>query len=212
MAGPSRGCPAVEDDRLPPQRPDELTAHARALYDTLTGGPRSAGPRLFELTDAEGQLLGPFGPMLVNPGVGTAVQQVGVALRFGGELAPRVREVVILAVAAQRRSAYEWYAHSAIATSLGLTNTEVEALRTGAVPTSLAEAEQLAAAAASELVTRRSLEDTAFDAAREQLGLVGFGELVALVAYYDGLALSMAAWRVGLPAGVADPFGPGAAG
>ncbi len=196
----------MPEHRLPPQRPDELTDHARALYDTLTGGPRSAGPRLFELTDDQGQLLGPFGPMLVNPGVGTAVQQVGVALRFGGELAPRVREVVILAVAAQRRSAYEWYAHSAIATSVGLSVTELDALRTGVVPTSLAQAEQMAAAAATQLVTRRSLDDTAFDGARAQLGLGGFGELVALVAYYDGLALSMAAWQVGLPAGVADPF------
>lgn len=196
----------MREDRLPPQRPNELTDQARALYETLTGGPRAEGSRLFDLLDDEGRLLGPFGPMLVNPGVGTAVQQVGVALRFGGELAPRVREVVILAVAAHRRSAYEWYAHSAIATSLGLTAPELEALRTATVPDSLSAVEQLAVAVATELLTRRSLDDTAFDGARDQLGLSGFGELVALVAYYDGLALSMAAWQVGLPAGVADPF------
>lgn len=196
----------MSDDRLPPQRPDELDDQARALYDTLTGGPRAAGPRLFSLVDDEGRLLGPFGPMLVNPVIGTAVQQVGAVLRFGGELAPRVREVAILAVAAQRRSAYEWYAHSAVATSLGLGDPELEALRTGAVPHSLPPVEQLVATVVTELLERRNLDDAVHDRARDQLGVSGFGELVALIAYYDGLALSMSAWRTRLPAGVADPF------
>lgn len=51
------------------------------------------------------------------------------------------------------------------------------------------------------LVRERDLDDAAFARARAELGERMLMELIALVGYYDLLALSMRVWRTPLPAG-----------
>ena len=65
--------------RLPWPTPDELDEPRRAVYDAIAGGPRAAGPQAFRLTDDDGRLEGPFNAMLVSPGVGLALQELGAA-------------------------------------------------------------------------------------------------------------------------------------
>jgi 4-carboxymuconolactone decarboxylase len=50
--------------------PDELDPAQRELYETITGGPRAAGPSPFALVDAAGRLNGPFNAMLLAPELG----------------------------------------------------------------------------------------------------------------------------------------------
>ena len=101
----------MSDARLPNPTPDELSPEQRALYDEIAGGPRSAGPRLFELVDQAGRLNGPFGIMLHSPAVGSALQALGAAVRYRSVLPDRIRELAVLAVAAHWTSEFELYAH-----------------------------------------------------------------------------------------------------
>src|SRR4051794_41830813 len=118
--------------RLSNPTPDQLDADQRALYDEIAGGPRSTGPQLFELTDRQGRLTGPFGIMLHSRAVGSALQAVGAAVRYRSVLSDRVREVAVLAVAAHWTSDFELYAHAPLARHSGLTETEVDGLVAGA--------------------------------------------------------------------------------
>ena len=68
--------------RLPQLTPAELPVEQRRLYDAIVGGPRAAGPQLFELSDEQGRLNGPFGAMLLSPPVGGALQSLGAAIRY----------------------------------------------------------------------------------------------------------------------------------
>jgi hypothetical protein len=99
--------------------PADLDDQQRALYDAIAGGPRAAGPRLFALTDAAGRLNGPFNAMLFAPEVGTALQDLGAAIRYRSSLTARIREMAILAVAAHWDSAFERYAHEAVGRAAG---------------------------------------------------------------------------------------------
>src|SRR5215469_12111400 len=121
----------MKHGRLPWLAPEALSEDQRKLYDLIVGGPRGKGPRAFPLTDETGRLNGPFNAMLVSPEVGTAVQELGAAIRYRSSLPDRARELAILELAALRRCAFEWYAHERVGRNVGLTDDELEAVRTG---------------------------------------------------------------------------------
>ena len=87
--------------RIPRLAPHELDAEQQRLYTAITAGDRARGRQFFPLTDREGRLEGPFNAMLLNPSIGDALQRLGAAIRYGGRLPTRCREIAILAVAAQ---------------------------------------------------------------------------------------------------------------
>jgi 4-carboxymuconolactone decarboxylase len=190
--------------RLPWPRPEELDAPRRAVYDAVVDGPRASGP--FQLTDAEGRLEGPFNAMLVSPGVGLALQQLGAAVRYRTSLSDRARELAILALAAIRRSDFEWYAHERVGRGAGLSDAELVALRDGGCAETFSDQERAVLEAIRALATTGDLDDEAFSAAQSALGREALAELVVLVGYYDLLALSLRVWRTPLPAGETPPF------
>ena len=88
-------------------RRDDLGDDGKELYDTITKGPRGTSRQYFQLVLDDSSLAGPFGAMLLSPKIGSGLQQVGAALRFGGKLSPRQREATILRVAARSGAKFE---------------------------------------------------------------------------------------------------------
>jgi len=191
--------------RLEGLRPEDLSDEQRGLYESIAGGDR-ARDASFRLTEADGSLVGPFNTLLLSPAVGDAVQAVGAAIRFGCGLSPLVREVAILAVAAHRRSAFEWWAHEPIARRAGLTDAQLAALKAGETPDFEDSVATAAYALSQALIAGPRPGDTAFAAARKALGLDGVMELVTLVGYYTLLAQLMETFDVGVPSGEPSPF------
>jgi 4-carboxymuconolactone decarboxylase len=192
--------------RLPWPRPEELDAPRRALYDAIVDGPRASGP--VPIADAEGRLEGPFNAMLVSPDVGVALQHLGAAVRYRTSLPDRARELAILALAAIRRSDFEWYAHERVGRSVGLSDAELALVRDGGSPATFSERERTVLDVTRALAAAGDLDDEAFAAAQSALGREALAELVVLVGYYDLLALSLRVWRTPLPAGETPPFPP----
>jgi 4-carboxymuconolactone decarboxylase len=192
--------------RLPLQRPDELGPRQLEVYHAITQGPRSRGPRLFETTGPDGELLGPFAAMVSHPAVGDPLQRLGAALRYETALPAVAREVVILAVAAHHRSEYEWYAHSAVARHTGLPAEVVEALRSGGEPPGLDVQARRAWQLAQALLWREPVSDELFAAVEAALGSTGLVEVTALVGYYSLLAQLIEVFAIGLPEGAQPTF------
>ena len=173
--------------------PARLTPEQRAVYDEILGGPRGAGPGL---VDGSGGLIGPFNAMLYAPGVGSALQALGAAVRYRTALSGRVREMAVLAVAAALDCEFEWHAHEGIARKAGVTDAVIEALRSGAeVPVS-DEVERASLDVVRALLARADLDDGEFDGARARLGEAALVELSTLVGYYSLLALQLRIFRV----------------
>jgi 4-carboxymuconolactone decarboxylase len=190
--------------RLPVLSSDEMTSEQVVLYREILGGPRGQGPRAVLLASGAGGLAGPFNAMLYAPSVGHALQELGTAIRFRTELAPRVREMAILVVAQAWDSAYVRESHEWLGRDAGLTDAEIEALRAGADPGFADKQEQVAYSVVRALTgpgpKRADLDDQEYDTAVAVLGEQALVELSALVGYYATLALQLRIFRVAGPA------------
>jgi 4-carboxymuconolactone decarboxylase len=186
--------------RLPVLSSDEMTDEQRDLYREILGGPRGQGRRAVALASGAGGLAGPFNAMLYAPPVGHALQGLGAAIRFRTQLAPRIREMAILVVAQAWDSAYERASHELIGRDAGLTEDELEALRTGAAPGFTAKDEQVAYTVVRALTSPDAdLDDEQYETAVAVLGEQALVELSSLVGYYATLALQLRIFRVPAP-------------
>ena len=197
----------MKHGRLRWYEPAELSDEGRRLYDLIVEGPRAQGAQAFALTDEIGRLNGPFNALLATPEIGTAIAELGRTIRYAGRLSGRVREIAILECAVFHRSEFEWYAHARIAPGVGLTDAEIDALREGRDAPSFAAEETLVRSLARELM-RRDLSESWYAEAERSLDAGLLVELVALVGYYELLALSLRVFRTPLPDGAAPVFGP----
>ena len=190
-------------EKLPPRLdlipPAELAPAQRALYDAITGGPRASQAGTVPITDADGQLLGPFAIMLLSPEVGNAMQQVGATIRFGTALTGRERELAILAVAGALNSEFERLAHVPAARGLGLTEPQIDAALAGRAADGLSADEAMVGRLALAMTVDRTLSDDDYSAGLEALGQERLAELTWLVGYYSALALALAVFRPVLP-------------
>jgi alkylhydroperoxidase family enzyme len=187
--------PADRHGRLPWLRPGDLSPGQRDYYDRLTAGPRNKAA----LVDEQGRLQGAFNARLLDPPVGTAIEQLGAVLRFGTPaLTGRQREIAILEVARSERSGYEWRAHSQAGLAAGLRPEELEAILHGQDLDSFGPAEKLTRQVVQALVTERDLDGPLFAAAEQGLGLTVLFDLISLVGYYQHTALALRVWRVPL--------------
>lgn len=181
--------------RLQPILPIDLDSGQAALYAGITGGPRAQGPQHFDLTGADGALLGPFNALLLSPDLGAALQEVGTAVRYRSRLSARTREMAILTVASHWASSFERHAHESVGRSVGLTDQEISEISAGRVP----ELEDLHEQACAHLVRAMvdgDVNDEDWAAWAETAGNVAIFELTTLVGYYATLALQLRVFRV----------------
>ncbi|MEH0448044.1 MULTISPECIES: carboxymuconolactone decarboxylase family protein [unclassified Streptomyces] len=171
--------------------PGDMSEEQAAVYRSISGGPRAAGPQLFALTDSEGRLRGPFNAMLLSPPVGAALQTVGAAVRYRSSLSDRVREMAVLLVATHWGSAFEREAHEAVGRACGLTEEELASLRSGVLPDVTDPHETTALRTTASLLRSGSLDDDEYRTAVSAIGERGLFELTTLVGYYSTLALQL---------------------
>ena len=186
-------------ERLAKLRPPFRNEDQERLYAAITAGPRGGRQGPFALVDDTGALAGPFNAMLLQPGLGGALQALGTAIRFQGTLPGRTRELAILIVAAHWASEFELHAHEAAGRAAGLTEAEIAAVRAGEDPGLADPAERAAVRVVRALVQLGDLDDEEYAAAVTELGEAGVFELTTLAGYYATLALQLRVFRVGVP-------------
>jgi 4-carboxymuconolactone decarboxylase len=184
--------------RLRRRPPSQLYGEELVLYEAITRGPRAQGPQHFALTHDDGSLAGPFNALLLSPRLGTALQDLGAAVRYGTALSDRVRELAILVVAAHWDSAFERMAHEAVGRASGVTDEEILAVRSGALPI-LTDPVELASLRVVHAAAAGDIDDGLWTEARDVLDEPSLFELVTLVGYYAALALQLRVFRVDQP-------------
>ena len=105
-----------------------------------------------------------------------------------GQLPRRDTELVILRVAWQCRSAYEWRQHVPIALRVGLTPDEVAGVADSSPAGGFTERQLALLAASDELLARRALSDATWSAVQASLSDREAIELCLLIGHYQGLA------------------------
>lgn len=126
----------------------------------------------------------------------------------GGVLARADTELLILRVAGNCASPYEWSHHERLGLRAGLSPAAIEATRPGADDTVLSDGQRLLIRAADELHATKTLSDelwTALSATHSEVELI---ELCMLVGHYEMLAMTLNALKVQLdPAPIGGPRG-----
>jgi 4-carboxymuconolactone decarboxylase len=180
--------------RLEPIHPSELDPEQKSLYDCITEGPRAQGPKHFDLTRDDGALLGPFNALLLSPHLGSALQELGGAVRYRTGLSARTREIAILTVATCWNSPFERTAHESVGQAVGLRADEMSEIRAGRVPT-LADPHERACAHLVRSMVEGDVGDEAWANWAHVVGAASVFELTTLVGYYATLALQMRVFR-----------------
>ena len=174
LPAPERGAP-----RIAPAQPRELRPLAR-LVARIAGRVSGSGPPNI------------FTTLGRHPRLFRAWLRYSAHLMPFGQLPRRDTELVILRVAWQCRSAYEWQQHVLIALRVGLTPDEIA----GAAESpsgGFTQRQRTLLAVSDELLARRALSDATWNAVRATLGDREAIELFLLVGHYQGLASAIGA-------------------
>jgi len=178
---------SVQPARIAPGRTAEI-GRRNALIATVIGWTMGTDepPRLFTTLSRHRRLYGPW-------------------LRFAGALMPRGSlprvdsELLILRVAHNCASAYEWRHHERLALTVGLSEAQVRAVAdrsSGDAGGVFNERQVLLLGAADELHSQRDISDELWDQLRARLSDVELIELCMLVGHYEMLAMTLNSLRV----------------
>lgn len=190
----------TSSDRLPLLTPGDLNPEQKEVYDRMmTEQVPWAAKSGFEAAAPDGRLLGPFNALLYAPEVGQAYLDYFTAEKKNTSLTERVHEVVILAVGAAWNSAYELYAHKAVAKSVGLPEDAVKALAAGNIPSGLSEAEESAYGFAKQLAAEHRVDSPNYARAKAAFGDKGLVDIVMLVGLYLTTCAVLNAFEVPVP-------------
>lgn len=169
------GQPGTSEPRIPPARPSDLRPLARVVA-ALTGRITGTGPPNIFTTLGQ------------HPRLFRAWLRYSARLMPFGSLPRRDTELVILRVAWQCRSAYEWNQHVALALRVGLTQAEVAGAAEGPSASVYTARQRSLLAVSDELLAGRALSDATWRAVQATLNNRQVIELCLLVGHYQGLA------------------------
>lgn len=177
---------------MPAIRPDDMTGAQRKAVAEITAGRR-------------GGVVGPFVAALRSPECMGRLQHLGAYLRYHSAIPPKLREIVILLTAYRWRQEYEWVTHEPLAREAGVPPATIDAIRTGTVPSTLAQDEAVMFELCHALFVDAQVSDALYERALLALGEDGLVDVICAVGYYGTLAMIMNAVRTALPDGVQRP-------
>lgn len=142
------------------------------------------------VVESRGKMLRPYEVMLHTPGLAQPAAELGHQIRYEGQLSGHNRELAIITAAKVHDCAFEWDSHVVLARDVGVSETAIAYLQTGAGE--LTEGEEVIVGFVRELCQSSDVSDSRFAAVSEALGGSGpVVELAALVGYYTFLGYVM---------------------
>jgi hypothetical protein len=185
--------------RLQPIPPEALSATQRPLYDDMKAGV-SAKYDAFTTMREDGALLGPWNAWLHQPEVGVAFWTVTKAMTAFRILPDPVRQIVILAVGARFKAAYEIYAHTSVARARHeMSDARLATLAAGQRPSDLSEPEAAAYDVALALLGGGPLPEPTYRHALALFGQQGVNEIIYLVGHYCLVSTTLNGFAIDVP-------------
>lgn len=117
---------------------------------------------------------------------------------LSGKLGARLRELVIMRTGHLCRSEYEWAQHVPLAKAAGISEDEIEALRTPLASGPWDGEDRLVLEAAEEIHEKGTITDPTWDSLSERFDEASLIELVMLVGQYHLVATTVRTLRIAL--------------
>jgi alkylhydroperoxidase family enzyme len=135
--------------------------------------------------------------MAHSPGAARAFTGLGMYIRFGSKLDPRLRQLAIMQVGWLARNPYEWSHHVRIGMEFGCSDTDIRAIAVESAggDSALEPLARLVLRGAREMFVGAMSPGT-FDALRPHLDAERLTDLVVTIAYYCGVVRLLATLEV----------------
>jgi 4-carboxymuconolactone decarboxylase len=168
--------------RLPLPRREDLDETARQTFDeSAKPGSSIAG------------LQGPAGVQLYSPKTTRHLRAINRYLRFEAGIAPRIREIAILATAREMDSQFEWVAHEPEALKEGVPQSVVDAIKYRRSTDGLDATDALVIELGRQLWREHKVKPETFAKLKEIFGPHKLVDLVLLMGNYAGTAAMLTA-------------------
>ena len=126
--------------------------------------------------------------MMANvPASFKAIMELADSILFKSEFNPRKREIAVLRTAHVTGNIYEFTHHGALSKSHGVTDEEINTIKTEDPVLSLGDEDNLICRVADEISRNVRLSDEAFAEILSRYGVRGATELITCVSYYNFL-------------------------
>jgi 4-carboxymuconolactone decarboxylase len=186
--------------RLPLADPAALSPAQREIFDRkATKIVPWANDAQFQSTVADGRLIGPFNPALVNPAIAAPFLDLQFAEQVHTSLSARVREVIILAVGAVWQADYELYAHLALARKVGLPDDAARAVAAGRIADGLSHDELIALRLTQQLSTNHRIDESLYREAENSFGTKGLIDIAFLIGIYHSVCATLTMFAIPSP-------------
>jgi 4-carboxymuconolactone decarboxylase len=150
---------------------------------------------------ADGRLIGPFNVFLYSPEISQAFNGWVDAEAKCTSLSPTVRQIIILTVGAAWNSAYEFYAHTAAARTVGISDKTIGSIEAGREPERISAEETTAYRFTHTLVTKRTVDPELYQRAVSTFGEKGVVDMIHLIGLYLATSALLNAFSVPAPTG-----------
>lgn len=152
---------------------------------------KDLAPEHKELLDRDINL---YKALIHSPGMFKAFREIGVHIRFGSKLDPRLRELAILQVGWLARSPYEWSHHVKIGYDFGVTPDDIRALieETDGKDSKLEPIAKLVCRGAREMTNDIRMSDATFNALQKHFNPADLNDLIITTAFYSAVVRILA--------------------
>jgi 4-carboxymuconolactone decarboxylase len=159
-----------------PFNPLTLSAHDKVIYDAMASERKKQGA----------PFGGPYAALMNHPELCQKIEALGFYLKFKGHLPRDVYQFVVLAVAKETHSDFEWNDHVQHALSAGLPSDIIDKLKIDGLSGSSFPNpyDHVAEILSATLVWKSIPEKVQADAIKEY-GMCGFIEIVVLSGFYQ---------------------------
>jgi 4-carboxymuconolactone decarboxylase len=181
--------------RFKPLTYAEMTPDQKKLVDNVLSGERAS-------------LDGPYNVFLRSPVMGDMAQKFGAFTRYHSALPKKLNEFAIIITGRYWNAQFEWYVHKQAALAAGLSPAVIDALAAGNRPTGMDHDETTIYDFTTELMSKKTVSDKTFQAAKSAFGEQGIVDLIAVVGYYDLVSMTLNVDGYPLPDGVKPELKP----
>jgi alkylhydroperoxidase family enzyme len=156
----------------------------------------SAARHPFPKREGRSKGLNVLGMMAWHPELAKAFHTFNGHILFGTTLTLRQRELLVLRVAAVRRSDYEWAQHVVMAADVGLDDEEIARIAEGPGAPGWTGLDRAMVSAVDELISDGEIADTTWDALSAELDEQQLMDLVFTVGTYVALAMALGTFGI----------------
>jgi 4-carboxymuconolactone decarboxylase len=190
------GAPVIAQDRMPPIPPEKLTEEQKKAVEAYLAAQANIQkiygdkyPRPVQMQVGMG-----WAELLRSPELMLSVNAMREYVEYKPDLAPRIREMVIMITGRQSSTDFMWNSHYAVAIKTGIRPEILKAIAEGRRPAGMPEDEEIVYDFCDELRNNQSVSDATYARALAKFGERGVVDIVGVYGWYSMWAMMNKVW------------------